>query len=362
MLHNAVRELGEALHEDAIDADFQQGGTLDFARSDVQAARLRGKVAASREEGLSEQDLRWLDVGELYDYGYVRGAHGATYTPHCARVNPARLVRGLADVNERLGVHIFENSAVTKITPARRGHRPQVVCVGGTVSADYVVRATEAFTPTLAGERRTVAPIYSLMIATEPLSQPFWDEAGFRRYETFADDRHLTIYGQRTNDDRIAFGGRGAPYHFGSTVEERFDHDPKVFHVLESTLRELFPSLEGSIEYQWGGPVAMARDFSPSVVVDHESGLASAGGYTGDGVVLSRVCASALADVIHAPSIETPLTKLTFVQHQSRQWEVEPLRWMGINVGIGLATWADHHERRHNEEGKASRWLKRIFD
>lgn len=362
LLEREVHDLGEAAHEDGIDAHFVQGGTLTFARSEVQAARLQRHVGASRELGLSEHDLRWLEVGDLYDHGYVRGAHGATFSPHCARINPLKLVRGLGDVNERLGVQIFEDTAVTRIVPGRPGRRPQVVTVGGTVSAEFVVRATEAFTPTFPGERRTVAPLYSLMVATEPLSDEFWEGAGFRGYQTFADDRHLTIYGQRTSDNRIAFGGRGAPYHFGSTVEEKFDRDVKVFRVLESTLRELFPTLEGSITHQWGGPVGMSRDLSPSVVVDYETGLASAGGYTGDGVVLSRVCATALADLMTAPSEETAHTELTFVQHRSRRWEFEPLRWLGINLGIGLATWADHSEHRRGEESRASRLLDSLFD
>jgi glycine/D-amino acid oxidase-like deaminating enzyme len=360
VLEGAVRELGEAISDDGIDARFVQGGTLTFARSELQAARLRDEVRASRELGLSEDDVRWLEVSDLYDFGYVRGAHGAMYSPHCARINPARLVRGLCDVDEKLGVAIFEDTSVTRIVPARRGHRPRVLTIGGTVSADYVVRATEAFTPTFPGERRTLAPIYSMMIATEPLSASFWDEAGFRDYATFTDDRNLTIYGQRTSDNRIAFGGRGAPYHFGSTVEEQFDHDSKVFSALETTLRELFPTLEGSITHRWGGPVGMNRDLSPSVMVDYETGLASAGGYTGDGVVLSRVCATAIADLLTAPSTETSHTSLPFVQHQGKRWELEPLRWLGINVGIGLATWADHSERRHNRQSRASQWLHRL--
>ena len=143
------------------------------------------------------------------------------------------------------------------------------------------------------------------MIATEPQSEPSGTRLDSPRYETFADDRHLIIYGQRTSDGRIAFGGRGAPYHFGSTVEPRFDESPKVFALLEATLRELFPSLEGEIAFRWGGPLAMARDQSPSVVVDHVSGLASAGGYTGDGVVMSYVAANALADLIVDPDAQT---------------------------------------------------------
>jgi glycine/D-amino acid oxidase-like deaminating enzyme len=245
---------------------------------------------------------------------------------------------------------------------ARRGSRqPEVVTVGASVHADIVVRATEGFTPTLAGQRRVVAPIYSLMIATEPQSPAFWSNAGFSRYETFADDRHLIIYGQRTKDDRIAFGGRGSPYHFGSTVEERFDQSPKVFNMLETTLRELFPGLSGDATHRWGGPLAMPRDMWPSVRVDLRSGLASAGGYTGDGVVLSHVAATALADLITRPDEDTEYTRLPFVEHRNPKWEVEPLRWLGINVGLGLATWADRTETRRGHPSRAGRLLERLL-
>jgi glycine/D-amino acid oxidase-like deaminating enzyme len=362
VLEGAVRQLGDAAREDHIDAHFVQGGSLTFARSAVQESRLRDSVRAARELGLTIDDLRWLDVGELSAFGYVRAARGATFSPHCARINPARLVRGLADVDEALGVRIFENTAVTRIFGGDGTSRPRVVTIGATVRAAYVVRATEGFTPTLPGERRTVAPIYSLMIATQPQTASFWDEVGFGGYETFADDRHLVIYGQRTKDDRIAFGGRGSPYHFGSTVEERFDKDASVFRALAATLRELFPTYEGPITHQWGGPLAMSRDLVPSVLVDHVTGLASAGGYTGDGVVLSRVCATALADLITAPDSDTDHTRLTFVRHRSKKWEPEPLRWLGINVGLGLATWADHTEKFRGKQSRASGWLDRLFN
>ena len=198
------------------------------------------------------------------------------------------------------------------------------------------------------------------MIATETQSRQFWDDVGFRRYETFADDRHLIIYGQRTHDDRIAFGGRGALYHFGSTVEERFDQSAKVFDALETTLRELFPSLEGPITHRWGGPIAMSRDRSPSVLVDYDSGLASAGGYTGDGVTLSYVAANCVADLLCSPGADTSFTRLPFVQHQSRRWEFEPLRWMGINTGLALAVWSDRVEGRRGRLSRASGWLDRL--
>jgi glycine/D-amino acid oxidase-like deaminating enzyme len=362
VLQDAVAELGSASAHDGIDARFVHGGTLNFARSALQVTRLHDQIAQSREMGIGPEELAWIDESDLGARARVAGALGATYSPHCARIDPARLVRGLSDVVERLGVRVFESTAVTRIMPGTKNRQAEVVTIGASVHADFVVRATEGFTPNLPGERRTVAPLYSLMIATEPLSTAFWDEVGFAAYETFNDERHMIIYGQRTSDDRFAFGGRGAPYHFGSSVEPRFDTNAKVFAKLDVTLRELFPTMDGSITHAWGGPLAMPRDHSPFVRVDYASGLASAGGYTGDGVVLSHVAATALADLITQPDTETDFTRLPFVQHAERRWEFEPLRWIGINGGLGLAEWADHVEATRGTASRASRWLVRLFD
>jgi glycine/D-amino acid oxidase-like deaminating enzyme len=362
VLQDAVAELGSSARHDGIDARFIHGGTLTFARSELQVTRLHDEIASARDVGIGVEDVTWIDEADLDRYGRVAGALGAMYSPHCARIDPARLVRGLSDVVGQLGARIFEHSAVTRIIPGQKGRRAEVVTVAANVHADFVVRATEGFTPNLPHERRTVVPLYSLMIATEPQTQDFWDDVGFTNYQTFADDRHMIIYGQRTNDDRIAFGGRGAPYHFGSSVETRFDTNQKVFEKLESTLRELFPTMKGSITHAWGGPLAMPRDHSPFVRVNFESGMASAGGYTGDGVVLSHVAATALADLITRPDVETDFTCLPFVQHEARRWEFEPLRWIGINAGLGLAGWADHVEAKRARLSRASRWLERLFD
>ncbi len=360
LLERAVPELGQAALADQIDAHFFQGGSLTFARNAVQESRLRENVRRSHEER-SDSALRWLNEGELYEYGYVYGARGATYNPHCARLHPARLVRALSDVVEGLGASIFEGTDVTRIEPGSNNRLARVVSTGGCASATYVVRATEGFTPTLPGQRRSTAPIYSLMIATEPQTPSFWDEVGFRRYETFADARHNIIYGQRTNDDRIAFGGRGAPYHFGSSVEPRYDQNARTFRALEDTLRTLFPTFTGVISHRWGGPLAMPRDHEPSVLVDHATGMASAGNYTGDGVVLSRVCAQALADLITQPGVRSEFTSLPFVGHTSPKWEFEPWRWIGANSARSLANRADRVEERFNRTSRASAFLDRLL-
>jgi glycine/D-amino acid oxidase-like deaminating enzyme len=361
VLQEAVASLGAAAREEGIDCGFAQGGTLSFARSELQEARGRRYVAHAVEHGVTEDDLRWIEPAELREIAWLGGARGAAYSPHCARIHPAHLVRGLARAVERRGAAVHENTMVTKIVPATASRRAQAVSAHGTVRADYVVRATEGFTPTMPRQRRSVVPLYSLMIATSPLPDAWWADYGFDTFPTFNDERHLLVYGQRTTDNRIAFGGRGSPYHFGSTVEPRYDVNDAVFAQLTSSLHELFPTLDVEVTHRWGGPLAMPRNKFPSVTVDHESGLAAAGGYTGDGVTLSYVCANALADEIISPDVQTSYNSLPFVQTPLRRWELEPLRWLGINTGIALATWADHHERRRGHSSRASSLLTRLM-
>ena len=101
------------------------------------------------------------------------------------------------------------------------------------------------------------------------MSDEVWDQIGLRRRETFSDHRHLIIYGQRTADGRMVFGGRGAPYHFGSRIKAGYDRDDRVFAKLRETLVELFPVLSSArITHAWGGALGVARDWCASVGLD----------------------------------------------------------------------------------------------
>jgi glycine/D-amino acid oxidase-like deaminating enzyme len=206
------------------------------------------------------------------------------------------------------------------------------------------VRATEGYTPSIAGQRRRIAPVYSLVIATEPIPADVWDGIGLRRRETFSDHRHLIIYGQRTADDRLVFGGRGAPYHFGSRIRPGFDHDQRVFGKLRETLVELFPALDRTtIKHAWGGALGVPRDWCASVGLDPATRIGWAGGYVGDGVGTTNLAGRTLRDLVLGR--DTELTRLPWVNHRSRSWEPEPLRWLGINTGLHAMTWADTEER-----------------
>jgi glycine/D-amino acid oxidase-like deaminating enzyme len=335
-----VVEIGRVASAEGIDAQYRRGGTVTLARSAAQLSRLQEEVRVAHGRGLSEHDLRVLGTEEARRHLAASEVAGGTFTPHCAALHPARLVRGLARAVEARGVAVFERTPVTEI---RSG---AAVTEAGTVRAEVVVRATEGYTPALPGARRAIAPVYSLMVATEPLPEPVWESIGLTDRPTFSDGRHVIIYGQRTADGRLAFGGRGAPYHFGSRVHPSQDLEPRVFATLRDTLRDLLPQLPAGLAFThaWGGPLGIARDWAASVGLDRRSGLAWAGGYVGDGVGTSNLAGRTLADLILQR--DSDLITLPWVDHRSRAWEPEPLRWLGINAGLRAMRLADWEERR----------------
>lgn len=320
-MRDTVDEVGKAVAAEGIACDWVKGGTVALARTPVQLRRARaepGFVPAAEAAAL---------------VGATR-VLGASYTPDCARIQPARLVRGLARAVERRGGRIVEATTATAVGPRR------VATDRGVVTAGTVVRATEAWSAQLTP--RSVVPVYSLIVATRPMPAAFWDAAGLAGGQTFTDHRHLIVYGQRTADDRLVFGGRGAPYHWRSRIAPAFDRDERVFAGLRAAARDLFPALRpADFSHAWGGPLGIARDWHAGV--GHVDGFAWAGGYVGDGVGTSHLAGRTIAALVLGR--DDPVTRLPWVGHRSRRWEPEPLRWLLVNAGLRLMSAADAEER-----------------
>jgi glycine/D-amino acid oxidase-like deaminating enzyme len=341
-MHATVDEVGRFCATHAASDVFHKGGTIDVARTSPQVDRIRSEVARYQRHGFDDSDYRWLDAADTAAILRMDGARGAMFTPHCATVHPLRLVHALARAVADAGAVIVEGVNVERIEP----HRLRTSA--GDVRPDIIVRATEGYTCELPGERRSILPIYSLVVATEPLPTAVWDAIGLSDRPTFADGRHLIIYGQRSADDRLVFGGRGAPYHFGSRIDARFDHHSDVRDRLTAELATLFPAVAGfAVTHHWGGVLGAARDWSCAVRFDRATGLAVAGGYVGDGVGTSNLAGRTLAALITGASGDE-LAVLPWVGHRSRRWEPEPFRWLGVNVARAAARRADDHEELHD--------------
>lgn len=349
-MYDTVGEVARVVEAEEIDCGFTQGGYVMMARHRPQVQRVHAHLAEMEQFGFGEEHHRWISAGEARALVGATELLGGAFTPHCAALHPARLAVGLCDAVRARGVVVHDHTRVTRIEPGR------VITDDATVSARYVVRATEGWSSTLPGHRRDVIPIYSLMIATEPLSDAQWDTIRLDTRPTFNDARQLVIYGQRAADGRLAFGGRGAPYHFGSGISPAYDVDDGVHAALESTLVELFPALRGvTVTHRWGGPLGVPRDWHASAGLDDSTGLAWAGGYVGDGVATANLAGRTLADLLSGE--RTELVGLPWVGHRSPRWEPEPLRWAAVNAGLALPSSIDAVEARTGRAPRLRSWV-----
>ena len=338
MLNASVDEVIDVAAREGIQADILKGGNLEVARNPAQAVRLRAEVDEDRRWGVDDVEI--LSAAEASVRVQVDSLIMGSFNPHCARIQPAKLARGLADVVERRGVTVYEQTPVTEIAPGR-AETPH-----GVLRAPVILRATEGFTARMRGLRRRWLPMNSAMIATEPLPQQVWDSIGWEGCETLGDLAHGFFYAQRTADGRIALGGRAVPYRYAS----RIDHDGAVgqatIDYLTGVLNTVLPQTRGvPIAHGWCGVLAVPRDWSAGIQFDPGTGLGEAGGYVGHGVTATNLAGRTLADLVLKRS--TDLTALPWVDHRSRGWEPEPLRWLGVRGLYTAYKLADRHEAGH---------------
>lgn len=335
LLNEAVDEVIEVAAREGIDADIVKGGNLEIARTPAQAERLRHEVDEDRRWGVD--GIEMLTAAETGARIAVDHPVLGAFNPQCARVQPAKLARGLADVVERLGVKIYEQTPVTEIS-AGRAETPH-----GVLRAPVILRATEGFTARMRGLRRRWLPMNSAMIATEPLAPAVWDAIGWAGRETLGDTAHGFFYAQRTADDRIALGGRAVPYRYGSRIDNDGAVGQDTIDYLTGVLNTVLPQTRGAaIAHGWCGVLAVPRDWTAGVSFDPMTGLGEAGGYVGHGVTATNLAGRTLADLVLGR--RTELAEMPWVGHESKSWEPEPLRWLGVRGLYTAYKLADRHE------------------
>ncbi len=336
-MNATVDEVIRVADAEGIDADIRKGGELNVARNAAQLRRLHDFFDAER--ACAHTDVELWDAAETASRVRVEGAVGGIWHPHCARIHPAKLAQGLAAAVERLGVAIYEGTTVLAI------ERGRAVTDRGTVRADAVIRATEGFTPDLAGEHRTWLPMNSSLIVTAPLPASFWESVGWQDAATLGDLAHVYMYAQRTADDRIAFGGRGVPYRYGSRVDSDGVTQERTIRGLTALLRRFFPDAAAvPVEHAWSGVLGVPRNWAATVGFDRASGLGWAGGYVGTGVATTNLAGRTLADLVLGR--DSDLVTLPWVGHRAKRWEPEPLRWLAVQAIYGAYHAADAHEAR----------------
>ena len=327
---SGVDEIGQVCELEGIDAGYVKGGSLVVARGPSQVPAMEAHWEALVAAGRADHYER-LDAAAAAERVRVEGALGGIFGTQYASMHPGRLVRGLARVVERSGATIHERTEVVEVEQgAGSGSvRPALRTRRGELRADVVVLAGEAYLTQLRPWHRALLPTYSLIVLTEPLTDAQWADIGWRHRECVASYRLSIDYLTRTEDGRILFGGRGAPYRFGSRIDPAYDRDERTHAMLRRFVGAWFPSLAGiRFTHAWGGPLGFPRDWLPTFTYDRRTGVASARGYTGHGVATANLAGRVLADLI--TEARTELTELPLVDHRSPSWEPEPFRWLGV--------------------------------
>lgn len=334
-----VDEVGRVIEAEGIEADFVKGGNLGVALNGGQAERGRRLVREYHHLGFTAEDIDFLGPEETRERINMPAAIGSVFSPHVARVQPAKLVLGLADAVEKRGVQIHEETRVTEIRPH------QAVTTHGVVSARWVVRATEGYTANLRGLKRLLVPMNSSMVVSEPLPDELWQEIGWQNFEVVHDIANAYCYLQRTADGRLTIGGRGRPYRYGSRTEDIGLITRATVEALRQRLLLMLPQLgEVRFSHGWSGVLGVPRDWCLYADVDREAGIATAGGYVGEGVAASNLSGRTLRDLILGR--DTELTRQSWVGRRPPRWEPEPLRYLAIRTVYGLYRQADRNEAR----------------
>jgi glycine/D-amino acid oxidase-like deaminating enzyme len=324
-MRRTVREIKRATEAERIECDWADGGQLIIARGSHQRPAIDDEYEMMTRLGLAD-DLQLLDAVNAQARVNITDLHGALFSPYTATIHPGKLVRGLSRAVERRGVTIYEQTAVERVHP---GRYPALETSRGNVRAKTIVLCGEAYLSELPGYQRAVMPVYSLITLTEPLSAADWQEIGWRQRECIASCRYTVDYLSRTADGRILFGGRGAPYRYGSRISADMDKHAGTHQMLQENLRAWFPRLKDvRFSHTWGGPLGWSRDFMPTVSFDAAQGIGMAHGYTGNGVATTNLAGRTLAAMITGQ--ESDLLALPHANHKTRRWEPEPFRFIGV--------------------------------
>lgn len=323
---DAVDEVGRVCAEENIEAQFHKGGILTLARGTHHLPMIRASFDAYQRLGLGDQ-YRLMSGDEARERIQVTHIEGALFARENASVHPGRLVRGLARAVERRGGSIYEG---TEVSAFHAGSLPRLITRSGEIRAQQaMVLAGESYLSQLSPLHRVVLPVYSLISLTAPLTEAQWKQVGWTSRESLASCNYTVDYLTRTADGRILFGSRGAPYRLGSKISDEQDRHAETHSRIQTLLLEWFPTLQGiQFTHSWGGPVGMPRDWMPMTHFDPATRIATARGYTGQGVSTTNLTGRIVAELIGGQ--RTALSALPLAQRRSPLWEFEPLRWLAV--------------------------------
>jgi glycine/D-amino acid oxidase-like deaminating enzyme len=329
-----LQGIESAVETYGIDCAFERTGALRVATAQHQVAALRGTP------GFLDRDAVRAEVNSPTYLAGRWDRHGT------AMLDPARLAWGLADVAEKLGVTIYENTNVSGMK--KRGGRVVLrTSTGHEVTASQVALGTNAFPALVRRTRLFTVPVYDYALMTEPLSPEQLASVGWRNRQGLSDQGNQFHYYRLTSDNRILWGGYDAVYHFGRRIKPEYDQRPATFHKLAAHFFDTFPQLPGlRFTHQWGGAIDTCSRFFAFYGTAFGGSAAYGIGYTGLGVGATRFGADVMLDLLDGAP--TARTRLNAIQSRPLPFPPEPAAYAGIQATRLALAAADRRAGRRN--------------
>lgn len=325
----AIDGLEALIAEHGIDCDFARTGFLKVATSPRYARRIEKEIAFFHALGIA--DMAWLGPAELKERVASPTFLGGMLESHCGLLNPVKLADALRRLALAHGARLYEKTHAVAI--AREGAKFRVATPRGTLKAEKLVFATNAYSHLVPGMQSRQLPAFAYVIATEPLSEDKRTALGWAGREGIEDARNFMHFYRLTPDNRVIAGGGPGFLPYGARMD--YDASPEVWAHLERFIATTFPALSGvRVTHRWGGAFSVTFNSTPQIGTLYGGAAAYAVGCTGHGVAMAHANAAILADL--ALERRTAQTEMWFVNRRSLPLPPEPFRSIGARA---VASW-----------------------
>ncbi|GGO87654.1 oxidoreductase [Marinobacterium nitratireducens] len=324
------------LAELGIDCDYNASGNIRVGVHPSQEKKVRkamqlGLELGSKTQFLDRAEMRARGIPPAFLFGYAQ-QHGGT-------LDPGKYVMGLRRAALDAGVKLYEN---TPLLSYSEGSIVKCVTERGSVSAPYLVLATNAYTPQLGLLRDKVVPLRVSAIETDPLSAAQLDTLGWPGREGLI-TAHWTMESHRlTARNTLLVTTKRLDYAYGSQTPNV--PDAAAYGALAGALNERFPTLRGlGIRACWSGYVSMAYDALPVVgETGAQQNILHTAGCSGHGVATQSLMGLLLAERIRGS--EHPL--LSALRHKTPSTLPEPLQWCAVKSALAMTNMLDDRINR----------------
>lgn len=342
----AISDLGEFCLANNIDAHFTHKGWLWTATTPLHVDSWNTTLQACEDLGvrpfekLTMQELRARTGSSLHLSGIFEASN--------ATVQPYALAKGMKRVALAKGVEVYERAGVTEI---EESHPIQIHTVKGSLLANKVVLATNAWSASIPELAKLMTPVNSSIVATQPLGEEY-ERIGWTGGESITDSQLMVDYYRTTKDGRIVFGkGTGALAYRGQ-INQVFSNDAQSIEMTKTDLFRTYPSLsKDSITHYWSGPIDRTYDSLPVFgSLAKDPNILFGIGWSGNGVGPSRLGGKILASLVLNRKDEW--SECGLVGRKCKTFPPEPFRYMGGNAVRNAVIRKERDELQGNKPKK----------